>query len=249
VRKGVIILLLMLLVGCSPNKAESFPTLVVMATQTAIVAPVPADEPPTPTVEPIPTFDAVEFNGERKWVVSRVLDGDSIRIYEDTPENDSIKTITISVQLAGIDAPELNECAGKQSWEALRLLIAGKHVDVEFDDYFSESGSVVYAYVYFKGMDVNLWMVEQGWATALAGGYNRADTYPLYQGWEGYNSICVEGAPTPDATVAVSHCIWQLFDSCEEMERKGCAPAYMTDTWYEDEHDHNGDYVACGEGD
>ena len=247
-RKGLVLLLLMLLIGCS-NDNTSWEEITELATQTATVAPIPADEPPTITPEPTPAIDFVELYGEGKWVVGRVIDGDSIRVYEDTPENDSVETLIISVALAGINAPEIHKCAGKQSWEALRLLIAGKHVEIEFDDYYPEGGIPLYGYIYLNGMDVNLWMIMQGWATALEGGYNRVDIYPLYQGLGGYNSICVEGSPPPDPTVAVSHCIWKLFDSCWEMEQEGCAPAYMTDTWYEEEHDHNGDLVACGKGD
>jgi len=240
-RKGLILLVL-LMVGCSV--AESTPALpdncCLPLAPTETLAPVPADEPPTITPEPTPTIDFVELYGEGQWVVGRVLDGDSIHIYENTPENDSTETITLTFQLAGINAPELDECAGKQAWEALRLLIAGKHVNIGL---VFQSPEWSAGYVYFNGMDVNLWMVEKGWATGLDD-----IRYAPYQSWGGINSVCI-GDPTPDATVAVSHCIGQLFDSCWEMELAGCAPAYMTDTWYEEEHDHNGDYIACGKGD
>ena len=247
-RKGLVLLSLLFLVGCNPYKVESFPTLVVMATETATVAFISSDESLILTPEPTPTIDFVELYGEGEWVVGRVLDGDSILVYEDTPENDSIETIILTVQLVGIAAPELDECGGKQAWEALRLLIAGKHVELEYDMYWFEVSDPIYRYVEFNGNDINQWMLEKGWAEAESYKFERKEAYLESQGYDSVNSICI-GDPTPDATVAVSHCIWQLFDSCLEMEQAGCAPAYMTDTWYEEEHDHNGDYIACGKGD
>jgi len=244
-RKGII-LLVILLIACAPvQKVDNFETLVALSSTLDVIETDLVDlqktlTPITATPEPTPTLDLIAINGEGQWVVGRVLDGDSLHIYEDIPENDSIETITLTFQLAGIDAPELDECAGKQAWEALRLLIAGKHVDIEL---VFQSPDWSAGYVYYRGVDVGRIMVERGWAIGLDD-----IRYEPYQSWDGINSICI-GDPTPDATVAVSHCIGWLFDSCWDMEVAGCAPAYMTDTWYEDEHDLNGDYIACGEGD
>ena len=261
-RKGIILFVSLLMVGyisCTAiNETYTLETLVENATQTnAPDLETTFDALETEAVEfqatlvpecSTSTFDLEIYNGKGQWVVARVLDGDSIKVYEDTPENDGTETKIYTVQLVGIDAPELDECGGKQAWEALRLLIAGKHVELYSDMYWFEVSNPIYKYVEFKDKDVGQWMLEKGWASVAPYRFEKRDIYLTNSSNCGINSVCI-GHPTPDATVAVSHCIWQLFATCEEMEKAGCAPAYMTDTWYEDRHDHNNDYIACGKGD
>ena len=87
--------------------------------------------------------------------VIRIIDGDTFEI-----ENGD------KVRMIGIDAPELKDNAGLESKNHLKLLIENKYVSLIEDkknknkDFFGR----LLRYVYIDNTDVNLKMIEDGYA-------------------------------------------------------------------------------------
>jgi micrococcal nuclease len=88
-------------------------------------------------------------------MVIRIIDGDTFEI-----ENGD------KVRMIGIDAPELKDEGGLESKNYLRLLIENKYVSLIKDeknnnkDFFGR----LLRYVYLKNSDINLKMIEDGYA-------------------------------------------------------------------------------------
>jgi micrococcal nuclease len=88
-------------------------------------------------------------------MVIRVIDGDTFEI-----ENGD------KVRMIGIDAPELKDNEGLESKNHLKLLIENKYVSLIEDkknknkDFFGR----LLRYVYIENTDVNLKMIEDGYA-------------------------------------------------------------------------------------
>ena len=87
--------------------------------------------------------------------VIRIIDGDTFEI-----ENGD------KVRMIGIDAPELEDEGGIESKNYLKLLIENKYVSLIKDeknknkDFFGR----LLRYVYLNGSDINLKMIEDGYA-------------------------------------------------------------------------------------
>jgi endonuclease YncB( thermonuclease family) len=93
----------------------------------------------------------------RSASVVAVLDGDSVRVVVDG--------VTEEVRLLGINAPEFDECWASEARSALQSLIEEEITLVEGGaDQFGRS----LAHLYSGGRHINLAMVEEGAATALA---------------------------------------------------------------------------------
>jgi endonuclease YncB( thermonuclease family) len=88
--------------------------------------------------------------------VVRVLDGDTV-VVRDIRDGSSHR-----VRLAQIDAPESDQPFGKESTEALKQLIDGKHVTVTFSR-TDQYGRIV-GTIWYEDKDVNLYMVSNGYA-------------------------------------------------------------------------------------
>lgn len=88
-------------------------------------------------------------------VVQRVIDGDTLVLME---SDQSLRTL----RLAGIDAPERRMPYGEDAKRMLSALISGKNVQAtatKLDRY----GRTI-ATVYLHGGDINLALIQQGWA-------------------------------------------------------------------------------------
>ena len=94
----------------------------------------------------------------RSFAVERVIDGDTfVVVYDGEPT---------SVRLAGIDAPEPREPGGAASTAALKAMIRGRQVTLEFPgprkrDHFGR----LLCRVWCGGVDVNRAMLDGGHAT------------------------------------------------------------------------------------
>lgn len=87
--------------------------------------------------------------------VVNVSDGDTVKVYRlGVPET--------KVRLLGIDAPEKNQPFGQKAKEALNAKVAGKVVIVEAGK--PDRYGRLLARLKLDGKDVNLSMVEEGWA-------------------------------------------------------------------------------------
>jgi endonuclease YncB( thermonuclease family) len=111
--------------------------------------------------QPIPAFG---ISGR----VVRIADGDTISVLD--KNNTQYK-----VRLHGIDTPERDQRYGKQAWDALSTMVAGKSVGVVVlgkDSYGRTDGTV-----YQGGRNINLAMVAAGHAWWYR--YYAPDEHPL----------------------------------------------------------------------
>lgn len=116
---------------------------------------------PTPTMVPTPpTPTPIVTEARVAWVV----DGDTLAVWVDK------KPVTI--RLLGVDAPELSNkdpiklCWAKKAKAALKDLAAGKDVVVESDPTQRDKDKYgrELRYVGVGKTDVDLWLVEKGYA-------------------------------------------------------------------------------------
>ncbi|EAH5999069.1 thermonuclease family protein, partial [Campylobacter coli] len=95
-------------------------------------------------------------NPSFKAQVIRVIDGDTIEI--------STNNKTSKIRFFGIDAPELKQNFGKQSKAALEKILKDKEVYI-FSKNKDNYGRIV-AIVKLKDVDINQFLVSQGYAWA-----------------------------------------------------------------------------------
>jgi len=92
------------------------------------------------------------------WPVVHVVDGDTIRVlYEGQDE---------SVRLLCIDTPERGEPGFEEATEAMRGLVEGREVVLEFEhpgEMEQDRYGRLLAYVFLDGLHVNVEMVRLGW--------------------------------------------------------------------------------------
>ena len=110
--------------------------------------------------------------GPRSAVGERVVDGDTVDLDDGT-----------RVRYLLVDTPEDTstvECYGPEATEANRSLVEGKEVTLSYDEVCEDKYGRVLAYVSIGGREVNLTLVERGYACVLEippNGADRADTY------------------------------------------------------------------------
>jgi endonuclease YncB( thermonuclease family) len=95
------------------------------------------------------------FAGSFTGKVVGVHDGDTITVLD-------AQKVQHKIRLAGIDTPELKQAHGKDAKKALSLKVFSKHVRIEWttkDRYKRTIGRV-----YLGKRDINLEMVQEGWA-------------------------------------------------------------------------------------
>ncbi len=101
-------------------------------------------------------------------VVDRVIDGDSVELDVD----DTI----VEARLIGINAPELADCQGPASRDALAGIAGGQTVDVV--DYGSDRYGRLLVALSINDESVNLAMVRSGWALG-----QHSDEHPDADAW------------------------------------------------------------------
>ncbi len=114
---------------------------------------------PCPTCEDCTAKN--EPQGPRIWRVTKVKDGDTLVVRQEDPER--IET----VRLLRINTPEKDERGYEEAKEALKYLVRGADVTLEFENEGPEKrdgfGRLL-AYVHADGLNVNLELVRQGWS-------------------------------------------------------------------------------------
>ncbi len=98
---------------------------------------------------------AVASKGQYSGSVDSVHDGDTVHIKDRDGHMHKVR-------LANIDAPEIKQAYGIASRDALKACIEGQSVVVNVvavDQYQREVGQIM-----LKNVDINLWMVQQGYA-------------------------------------------------------------------------------------
>jgi micrococcal nuclease len=153
-RLTFVLLLIAPLVGCETGTADQ-DTTGPLISRTATSSPNPT---PTPYVRP----------GLTPARVTRVVDGDTIRVEVDGEE--------FRVRYIGIDTPETVDprrpvqCFGQEASERNRQLVEGKVVGLEKDVSETDDFDRLLRYVWVEDTSVNAALVEEGFALA--------NTYP-----------------------------------------------------------------------
>lgn len=120
--------------------------------------------------------EILAVNNNEKYVVSEVIDGDTIKI--------DINWLMQSVRLIGIDAPENStlryghtECYGTESKQYLSEIILNKEIILEFDETQDRVDKYdrILAYVWLEGENVNELMVKWWFANEYT--YNNPYKY------------------------------------------------------------------------
>jgi len=86
-------------------------------------------------------------------VVKRVIDGDTVELFNGTV-----------LRYVGITAPEQGELFEKESTELNRLLVEGKEIKLEYDNYTSDKFGRILAYPIINGTNVSIELVSKGMA-------------------------------------------------------------------------------------
>lgn len=86
-------------------------------------------------------------------VIERVIDGDTVVINSN-----------ISVRLLGINSPERGEQYYQEAKEFLEMIVLDKEVELRFGKEKYDKYNRVLAYVFYKGENVNLELVDEGYA-------------------------------------------------------------------------------------
>lgn len=110
--------------------------------------------------KPVPTETTQQTTVEEKFLVSRVIDGDTIELSNGK-----------KVRYIGIDTPETVDprkpvqCFGKEAKEANKNLVLNKVVILKKDVSETDKYGRLLRYVYLEdGTFVNLWLVKNGYA-------------------------------------------------------------------------------------
>jgi micrococcal nuclease len=91
---------------------------------------------------------------EKEFLVSRVIDGDTIDLADG-----------ITIRYIGINTPEVGQPGAEEATEANRALVEGKKVRLEYDVQKQDKYGRTLAYVYLEdGTFVNAELVKQGYA-------------------------------------------------------------------------------------
>ncbi len=137
------------------------------------------------------------FNTNQEIHVDRVIDGDTI-------ENNGT-----SIRLLGINTPERGEFFYEQAKDFLRQEIQGKNVTLEFVGDRYDKYQRTLAYVFFNNTNINVKMVEQGFAN-----------YYFYSGKDKYSG---------DLLDAWGKCINNKINLCEPSNNR-CTPCIKIDS-------------------
>lgn len=109
-----------------------------------------------------------------KEKVIKVYDGDTITIISKIPWLFKSKTYKFSIRLAGIDAPEIKSknphevLKANRSRSALARMILNKKVKLKH--LRREKYGRILCDVYYKGTNINKWMILKGYAVKYNGG-------------------------------------------------------------------------------
>ena len=116
-----------------------------------------------PIISAAPAVAAPSSDRTYEGTVTRIIDGDSIRV----------RGIAREVRLIGVDAPESGECYYRESKGFAEDELKGEQVTLQVDRRKGESDRKrLFAYVYVNGKHYNLESVSQGYARERAYGSN-----------------------------------------------------------------------------
>ncbi len=113
----------------------------------------------SPVTSNKPTIVTKEAASTEQTTVARTIDGDSVKL--------SSKQ---ELRYIGVDAPEYNNCFGKEASEENKRLVDGKTIRLEKDVSQLDKYGRLLRYVYVGDLFVNEYLVRQG--------FSRVETVP-----------------------------------------------------------------------
>ena len=115
--------------------------------------------------------------GPSEALVVRAIDGDTVELEDGT-----------RVRYLMIDTPEItggkNDCYGEEARAANAALVEGKTVQLKYDVECEDNYDRLLAYVFISGQEINLRMVERGYACVLNIPPNGADRVTEFEAAE-----------------------------------------------------------------
>ncbi|MCU1538469.1 MAG: nuclease (SNase protein) [Humibacillus sp.] len=142
-------------------------TAAVAATGSGTPAAAPSGQSVTAIASPSPATTSDSASAAATWVVTTVVDGDTIRV--------SRQSVVLKIRIIGIDTPEVGECGYAEATDALRGIIGGHRVTLTAgarDDVDRYGRSL--RYVDVDGVDAGLRLITRGYAVAR---YDSRDGY------------------------------------------------------------------------
>lgn len=105
------------------------------------------------------TFGLLNFKTEKTFIVSRVIDGDTIVV--------SMNGVNQSVRFIGVDTPELREkeCFATQAKDITEAFLLGKEIKMEIDASQSEKDRYnrLIRYVFIDEMNFSDFLIKEGY--------------------------------------------------------------------------------------
>ncbi|MEK7525922.1 MAG: thermonuclease family protein [Patescibacteria group bacterium] len=89
----------------------------------------------------------------KKAIVKKVIDGDTVELNNG-----------LILRYVGITAPETGEPFEKESTETNRILVEGKEITLEYDNYKSDKFGRILAYAILNGKNISVELVRKGMA-------------------------------------------------------------------------------------
>lgn len=86
-------------------------------------------------------------------VVKKVIDGDTVELFNG-----------LVLRYVGMTAPETGEPFEKEATEANRVLVEGKEIKLEYDNYTSDKFGRILAYAIVDGKNISIELVKKGMA-------------------------------------------------------------------------------------
>lgn len=181
-----------------------------------------------------------DFSSEK---VSRIIDGDTFVL-----ESGQI------VRLAGIDAPEKNDCYAGESTQEIKRLIEGKEVKLEKDVSETDRYDRLLRYIWLDQTFVNDQLVRQGFSKAFAYPPDvkyqdlffraeqeaRENQRGLWRECASQESMAYQSSPKPVSSTVADR-------DCKDFKTHAEAQAFFESAGPGDPHklDKDGDGVAC----
>lgn len=135
--------------------------------------------------------------GPPQAIVARVVDGDTVELDDGT-----------KVRYLMIDTPEISggadDCYGPEARDFNAALVEGRRVSLRYDLACTDHYDRLLAYVYVESTEVNLRMVEYGYACVLVIAPNGADRELEYKTAEAEAKAAGRGMWDPDVCQEVA---------------------------------------------